>query len=83
MKLKVFAIHDVKGQVYANPFYMAHDGQALRAFSDLVGDEKSMVNKHPEDYKLYGLGDFDDVSGRFDSYDVPKFLANATDFQSK
>lgn len=82
MKLKVFSIHDVKAQVFSNPFYMGHDGQALRSFADLVNDEKSSINKHPEDYKLYGLADYDDISGAFVSYEVPKFLANASDFVS-
>lgn len=83
MILKVFSIFDEKAAVYGQPFFMPHNGQALRAFSDLVSDEKSSVNKHPEDYKLYVIASYDDCSGGFVSLPQPEFLANATDYLTK
>lgn len=80
MKLKVFSIYDEKALVYRNPFFMAHDGQALRAFGDLVGDKDSEVAKHPEDYTLYRLGEYDDCSGVFESLKAPVFMSRAVDF---
>lgn len=63
MIVKVFAIHDVKAEAYMSPFFMPAVGLALRAFKDLVGDEKSQISKHPSDYTLYLVGEFDDGSG--------------------
>lgn len=83
MELKVYAILDVKASNYGQPFFMAQNGLALRAFSDLVDDVKSTVNKHPEDYKLYELAVYDDCAGTFTTLPKPNFLANATDFVSK
>lgn len=83
MKLNVYSIFDVKAQCYSNPFFMPHNGQALRAFSDLVCDEKSSINKHPEDYILYRLAEYDDVSGVFVGLKGPEFIANAVDFIAK
>jgi len=80
MTLKVFSVFDEKGAVFSNPFYLSHNGMALRSFADLAGDKGTIVNKHPSDYKLYCLGSFDDVTGRFISLDVPEFLANASDY---
>jgi len=82
MKLKVFSIFDEKAQVFSQPFFMAHNGLALRAFSDLVGEKGTNVNKHPSDFKLYNIGFYDDVSGALESLSQPEFLANATDYVS-
>lgn len=83
MLLNVYSIFDVKAKIYSNPFFMSHNGQALRAFSDLVTDSKSMINKHPTDYMLYRLAEFDDNAGIFTALKNPEFLANAVDFVEK
>jgi len=80
MKLTVFSIFDEKAQTFSKPFFLTHKGEAIRVFSDVVNDEKSMIAKHPEDYKLYKLGSFDDVSGVMESLPMPEFINNATDF---
>ncbi|QXP44291.1 MAG: nonstructural protein [Arizlama microvirus] len=80
MVIKVFSIFDVKAKVYSNPFFMPHSGQAMRAFGDLVRDEKTEVNRHPEDYSLYQVGEYDDNVGCFLKFDYPVFLNKAVDF---
>lgn len=77
MVQNIYSIFDEKGQAFAPPFFYSHDGQAVRAFSDLANDPKSMVNRHNGDYKLYKLGTFDDVSGMLVSESQPKFIVNA------
>jgi len=80
MVLKVFSIFDVKASVFSQPFFSTHNGTALRSFSDLVGEQGTSVCKHPEDFKLYCLGEYDDNSGALLSKPQPEFLANASDF---
>lgn len=80
MKLQIFSIYDEKAAVFSPPHCMAHRGQILRAFSDLVQDPQTSINKHPGDYKLYALGEYDDCSGKLTSFDSPEFLAHATDY---
>lgn len=63
MKLKVFAIYDSKAEAYMQPFMMQTRGQAIRSFSDLVNDGKSQLNKHPEDFTLFEIADFEDQKG--------------------
>lgn len=80
MKLIVFSIFDEKGSMFGVPFFMSAKGLALRGFQDLVNDKNSSVSKHPGDYKLYSLATYDDCTGRFESHDIPEFIANAVDF---
>lgn len=63
MKLKIFSVYDSKALAYGVPFFMPSVGSAVRAFSDLANDPQSMVNRHPTDYVLYEVGEFDDTVG--------------------
>lgn len=82
MKLKVFSIFDDKAKVYSNPFFMPQSGQAMRAFGDLAVDNTKEIFRHPTDYSLYQVGEYDDASGIFDaSFSKPVFLCKAIDFK--
>lgn len=63
MVFKVFAIFDVKADLYNAPFTCAARGQAIRMFTDLVNDAKSTPGMHPGDFKLVLVGEFNDESG--------------------
>lgn len=63
MKTKVYSLFDLKAAVYSTPFFMPNDSMAVRSFSDLVNDKQTMVNRHPEDFILHGIGQFDDEKG--------------------
>lgn len=65
MKMKMFSVYDIKAEAFMVPWFMPAQGQAVRAFSDLVQDKNSMVGKHPGDYKLVLIGEFDDGNGEF------------------
>lgn len=80
MELKVFSIFDDKGAVYAQPFFMATTGQAIRTFSDACKDNRMELCKHPEDFSLYELGVFDTSSGKLEAVIPPKYLARAIEF---
>lgn len=80
MKQKVYSIFDEKAKAYARPFYFNHHGEALRAFESVVTGKESDISKFPGDYKLYHLGEFDNLSGKFVSLREPVFLANASDY---
>lgn len=81
MILSVYSIFDDKAKVYVDPYYFAHDGQAKRAFGEMVvGKRMGLLSSHPQDFHLYKLGDFDNSSGRFISCDVPEFLCHALDY---
>lgn len=80
MKLKAFTIYDTKLEAYMQPFFMAAKGQALRAFSDTVNDASTQFNKHPQDFTLFEIGEYDDSSGQLTSLKTPLSLGVAIEF---
>jgi len=77
MILKMYSIRDSKAEVYNTPFYQRSHGEAERAFTQLVGDDKSTVSKFPEDYDLYYLGTWDDQTGKGEVLDTPQHVVKA------
>lgn len=67
MILKVFSLYDMKTGIFAAPFVMAHIGQAVRACKDLGSDLSTLVGRHPADYMLVELGNYDDNTGVFEN----------------
>lgn len=77
MTQKIFSIRDSKGEIYGQPFFQKTAGEAERSFKSLVQDEKSMVSKYPEDFDLYYLGEYDDLTGKIKSLDTPSHICKA------
>lgn len=65
MKLFVVAIRDSAAVAFGIPQFCGSRGTALRSFTDACNDPQSAINKHPEDYELYCLGEYDDSSAAF------------------
>lgn len=57
MVQQIYAVYDNRAELYNTPFFMHNDRMALRAFADLVNDERSQVHRHREDFKLVHLGE--------------------------
>lgn len=62
MKLRMYTIYDSKSETHCQPFFHYQDGQATRAFSDVVNNPETPIGKHPEDYTLFFCGTFDDAT---------------------
>ena len=75
--LKVFAVRDVKGEVFGQPMFIPSVGEAVRGFRDACEAPDSMLRKHASDYALYELGTYDPRSGLFDSLKLPVLLCEA------
>lgn len=80
MKLEVFSVRDMKAEAFLQPFFVQTVGAALRAFGDAVDKEDSPFHKHPEDYVLYQIGEYNDADGSLVSISPVKMLACASDF---
>lgn len=81
MKLSVYTLKDHKILLFTSPRYFHTDGEAIRSFSEGCKDEKSNLFKHPEDFTMYRIGIFDDVSGEIVSEKTPVRIADATQFK--
>jgi len=63
MKLKMFAIRDSKAEAFERPFFFGTHGEAIRAWDEAVNDPQSPFFKHPNDYCLFEVGEFDRITG--------------------
>ena len=81
MKQQVFSIYDSKAQAYFPPFCLHNPQMAIRQFSDMVIDPESRISKHPEDYTLFQLGEWDDQTSKYKiSKNSPESLGNGVQF---
>lgn len=77
MVTKIFSIFDQKAKCHLPPFFLHESGQAVRAFSDCVNDPNHNFGKHPEDYTLVAIGEFDDIDGHILAYNHPQLVTSA------
>lgn len=59
----MFAIYDSKSQIFGFPFGARTPGEAQRQFDSLVNDPQTKISQYPEDFSLWLIGDYDDVTG--------------------
>lgn len=65
MMMSCYSFLDTKSGLFSLPFYMQMDGLARRAAIDVATDLSTTPGRHPEDFVLYRLGQFDDNLGQF------------------
>lgn len=75
MKHKVVAVKDRMVDAFMRPFTAPALGIAIRSFQDEVNRKDSEMNKHPEDYDLFHLADWDDETGEFTNLGMPAQIA--------
>ena len=63
MEMRIYTVRDSKAQGYLQPFFMPNVSVAIRALKDCLADSGHQFAKHPEDYDLYCIGFFDDLTG--------------------
>jgi hypothetical protein len=80
MILFVVCVKDRAADVFNRPFFVPHRNVAIRDFTDEVNRVAvdNQLNKHPDDFDLYLLGEFDDSRGAFVNNE-PQVLVRAKD----
>jgi hypothetical protein len=81
MKKGMFCIYDNKAEAYAQPFFFNKVGEAIRAFTQLAQDGSSQVGKHPEDFCLFHVADYDEISGEVTPLSPIKSIGYAVQFK--
>lgn len=82
MQLQIFTVYDSKAEAYMAPFYMNTKGQAIRAFTDSANDPNHQFYKHPEDYTLFLLGQYQDENASFHLQKTPLPIGKAIEFKT-
>jgi len=62
MILKMFTVYDSKAEAYLPPFFLRSTGEAVRSYEHVCNDPNHAFFKHPADYTLFCVGEFDDNS---------------------
>lgn len=81
MLQRIFSIYDSKTMAYMQPFFSVSKGAAIRALTDLLQDEAHPISKHPEDYTLFELGEFNDNDATFNMESTPVSLGVAIEWK--
>lgn len=76
MKHSMFAVKDRASEMFSRPIFFPTAGAAVRALADEVNREAvdNDYFKHPEDFKLYVLGSYEDTTGELVALDSPEFV---------
>lgn len=63
MLRKMYSVYDRKAEMFSQPQFYVTDGEAVRAFVAVCGDNDTMMGRFPADYELFYVGDWADHSG--------------------
>lgn len=75
----ICSIQDSKAAAWLPPLFFSAKGAAVRAFSDAVNKGDGEIAKHPGDYTLYKIGEFDEQTGEITGC-VAELLGNGSNF---
>lgn len=81
MELQLVAIYDKRAQEYSPPQAYVTLAVAERSFSDAVQNKESQLNRHPEDFSMQHLGNYNSETGIiYMKKEGPEHLFDATQF---
>jgi len=61
--MKLYTMHDRATNTYSPPMAFATDAVAVRELQDAMQDTNSTFRKHPDDYTLWRVGEWDSEYG--------------------
>jgi len=79
--MKILSVFDSKVQAYSTPFFMRTRAEALRGWQEVVNDPSTAFNKHPEDYTLFELGEFNEDTGAIKPLETPNPIGKAIEYK--
>jgi hypothetical protein len=82
IKSVLVCIRDKKGAFYHPPYCVPTKDMAIRGFGDAVLKGNSDLSAHPEDFTLFMVGEFDQITGTVSPCE-PLSIATGLDFVDK
>jgi len=79
MITKMYSIYDVKTNIYMPPMYYHNAGHAMRNVSDQCKSNATTVSNHPEDFRLFELGEFNDETAEINIHQTPILTCEMSD----
>lgn len=71
---EIYNIKDIKLKAFLSPVFVHSREQIERDMIMIVNDPDHPFSKSPQDYHLYYIGKYDDVSGIITTTDAPEHL---------
>lgn len=81
-KLKIFCFKDDKSVTYGVPITAQTRGMFIRDVQDELHKGQAIWAKHPQDFAIYELGEYDPHTGSIELYDQKNCLGLVQDFKS-
>ncbi len=72
MILQAYSIFDSCARIYHPPMFLANDAVASRNIATLKNDQATTLGQNPEDYHIYHIGEYDDLTGVLKSFEHVK-----------
>lgn len=82
MKSTVAAIFDSKVKIFTQPYLFVNKGAALRTWQEAANDPQSPYCKHPEDFTMFIVGEYNDETGILTHLTAFESLGNALQFKN-
>lgn len=84
MRMIVLAVFDVQSQSFARPIFVASRGVGSRMLADEINRaaQDNVMYMHPEDFRLFELGEFDDQSGLFVCHQLPQLVVDCSSLKT-
>ncbi len=77
MIIRLYTVYDAKAEAYLQPYFSPTDAVAVRNFKAACNDQDHGFHAHAEDYSLFAIGAFDQLSGELSVEKALKPLARA------
>lgn len=74
MEVKLFSIYDKKAKVFNPPMSSVNQGTLLRTLSDQLERADNLMSRFAQDYDVYEIGYFDDLTGDIQVNGKPGFV---------
>lgn len=75
----LYSVYDRKAAFYLTPFVARTNSEAVRMIAQSMTGESSLIQKYPQDYELWAIGNFEENSGTIDEEDHhPQMICSCT-----
>ncbi|QXP08586.1 MAG: nonstructural protein [Arizlama microvirus] len=78
---KVFLFKDAKSLTYGPPFVEQNKGMVIRAIQEQLQQGQAVWAKHPQDFTLFEIGDFDPTTGIVQMHETKVAIGLVQDFK--
>jgi len=82
MIYQVCSVYDTQAKAFLQPFFSRTTDEAQRMIRDVFRDPQHPLNVHYQDYSLYHLATYDDVSGRIEALSDPQRIATLKELKA-